>query len=67
MFVIFNKGILNIDWDEEMTYVNLSIDRDIDVEKAIFKTTNQSNSSKKESAGKTTDSVEDDDDDDQED
>lgn len=66
LFVIFNKGILNIDWDEEMTYVNLSIDRDIDVEKAIF-ATNQSNSSKKESAGKTTDSVEDDDDDDQED
>ena len=68
LFVIFNKGILNIDWDEEMTYVKLSIDKDVDVKKAIF-TTNRSNPSKKESmnTGKTADSVEDDDDDEQED
>lgn len=68
LFVIFNKGFLNIDWDEDMTYVNLSIDKDVDVKKEIF-ITNRSNPSKKESmnTGKTVDSVDDDDDDDQED
>ena len=64
LFVIFNKGILNIDWDEEMTYVNISIDKDMDVKKAIF-TTNQSFSSKKDSMNMNNliDGLDDDDDD----
>jgi hypothetical protein len=48
LFILFNKGILNIDYDEGMTYVHISIDKDTDVEKSIF-TSNKSNMSNKKS------------------
>jgi len=36
MFVIFNKGILEIDHDEEKTYCILSIDKSINIKEAMF-------------------------------
>lgn len=79
LFVIFNRGILSIDWDEDMTYVNISIDKDTDVEDAICnKSFNKSfnNSFNKSSNHKAKESMDlskvkqaldDDDDDDEED
>ena len=71
LFVIFNRGILNIDWDEDMTFVNISIDKDIDVNEAIcIKSFNKSYNDKPKDSmnlSKLKQALDDDDDDDEED